>query len=91
MYRYYIEVIQYAKDCPCSREYNSISTMTHAHTLVSMYVYTITKTYATAHNCDFHQVFPLQRSNAGDEGEPGESVGVPDSTICSGDLDNEKT
>ena len=31
------------------------------------------------------------RSNAGDEGETSESFGVPDSTIRSGDLDNEKT
>ena len=32
-----------------------------------------------------------QRRNAGDEGETSESVGVPDITIWSGDLDNEKT
>ena len=32
-----------------------------------------------------------QRSNAGDESETSESVGVPDCTIWSGDLDNEKT
>ena len=31
------------------------------------------------------------RSNAGDEGETSENVGVPDSTAWSGDLDNEKT
>ena len=30
------------------------------------------------------------RSNNGDEGETGESFGVPDCTIRSGDLDNEK-
>ena len=30
-------------------------------------------------------------NNAGDEGETSESFGVPDSTIWSGDLDNEKT
>ena len=32
-----------------------------------------------------------QRSNARDEGEASESVGVPDSTIRSGYMDNEKT
>ena len=32
-----------------------------------------------------------QRNTAGYEGETSESVGVPDSTIWSGDLDNEKT
>ena len=32
-----------------------------------------------------------QRSNAGDEGETGESFGVSDCTVRSGDLDNEKT
>ena len=32
-----------------------------------------------------------QRSNTGDEGETSESFGVPDCTIWSGDLDNEKT
>ena len=32
-----------------------------------------------------------QRSNAGDEGETNESFGVPDCSIRSGDLDNEKT
>ena len=32
-----------------------------------------------------------QRSNAGDEGETSESFGVPDCSIRSGDLDNEKT
>ena len=32
-----------------------------------------------------------QRSNTGDEGETSKSVGVPDSTVQSGDLDNEKT
>ena len=32
-----------------------------------------------------------QRSNTGDEGETSESFGVPDSTIWSGDVDNEKT
>ena len=32
-----------------------------------------------------------QRSNAGDEGETSESVGVSDCTVRSGDLDNEKT
>ena len=32
-----------------------------------------------------------QRSNAGYEGETSESFGVPDCTIWSGDLDNEKT
>ena len=32
-----------------------------------------------------------QRSSAGDEGETSESFGVPDCTIRSGDLDNEKT
>ena len=32
-----------------------------------------------------------QRSNAGDEGETSESVGVPDCSTRSGDLDNEKT
>ena len=32
-----------------------------------------------------------QRSNTGDEGETGESFGVPDCTIWSVDLDNEKT
>ena len=32
-----------------------------------------------------------QRNNAVDEGETSESFGVPDSTIRSGDLDNEKT
>ena len=32
-----------------------------------------------------------QRSMAGDEGETSESFGVPDCTIRSGDLDNEKT
>ena len=32
-----------------------------------------------------------QRSNAGDEGETSESFGVPDCSLRSGDLDNEKT
>ena len=32
-----------------------------------------------------------QRSNAGDEGETSDSFGVPDSTVSSGVLDNEKT
>ena len=32
-----------------------------------------------------------QRSNGGDEGETSESFGVPDCTIRSGYLDNEKT
>ena len=32
-----------------------------------------------------------QRSNTGDEGETSESVGVPDCSTRSGDLDNEKT
>ena len=32
-----------------------------------------------------------QRRNAGDEGETSESFGVPDCSIRSGDLDNEKT
>ena len=32
-----------------------------------------------------------QRSNTGDEGETSENLGIPDSTIWSGDLDNEKT
>ena len=32
-----------------------------------------------------------QRSNTGDEGETSESVGVSDSTVRSGDLNNEKT
>ena len=32
-----------------------------------------------------------QRRNAGYEGETSESFGVADSTIRSGDLDNEKT
>ena len=32
-----------------------------------------------------------QRGNAVDEGETSESVGVPDCTIRSGDLDNKKT
>ena len=32
-----------------------------------------------------------QRSNAGDEGETSERFGVPDCSIRSGDLDNEKT
>ena len=32
-----------------------------------------------------------QRSNAGDEGETTESFGVPDCSLRSGDLDNEKT
>ena len=32
-----------------------------------------------------------QRSNAGYEGETSESFGVPDCSIRSGDLDNEKT
>ena len=32
-----------------------------------------------------------QRSNAGDEGETSESVGVPDCSIRSGDLNNENT
>ena len=32
-----------------------------------------------------------QRSNAGDEGETSEQMCVPDCTIRSGDLDNEKT
>ena len=32
-----------------------------------------------------------QRSNTGDEGETSESFGVPDFSIRSGDLDNEKT
>ena len=32
-----------------------------------------------------------QRSNAGDECETSESFGVPDCSIRSGDLDNEKT
>ena len=32
-----------------------------------------------------------QRSNAGDEGETSESVGVPDCSIRIGNLDNEKT
>ena len=32
-----------------------------------------------------------QRSNAGDEGETRENVGVPDCSIRSGDLANEKT
>ena len=31
------------------------------------------------------------RSNAGDEGETSESFGVPDCTIRSRELDNEKT
>ena len=31
------------------------------------------------------------RSNTGDEGETSESFDVPDCTIWSGDLDNEKT
>ena len=32
-----------------------------------------------------------QRSNDGDEGETSESFGVPDCSLRSGDLDNEKT
>ena len=32
-----------------------------------------------------------QRSNAGDEGETSESCGVPDCSLRSGNLDNEKT
>ena len=32
-----------------------------------------------------------QRSNAGDECETSETVGVSDCTVRSGDLDNEKT
>ena len=32
-----------------------------------------------------------QRSNDGDESETSESVGVPDCSLRSGDLDNEKT
>ena len=32
-----------------------------------------------------------QSSNAGDEGETSEIFGVPDYSIRSGDLDNEKT
>ena len=32
-----------------------------------------------------------QMSNTGVEGETSERFGVPDSTILSGDLDNEKT
>ena len=32
-----------------------------------------------------------KRSNTGDEGETSKSVGVPDCTIWSGNLDNEKT
>ena len=47
--------------------------------------------YGKSHNGRTNINMEGQRSNAGDEGETSESVGVPDCSIRSGDLDNEKT
>ena len=47
--------------------------------------------YGKIHNGRTNINMEGQRSNAGDEDETSESSGVPDYTIGSGDLDNEKT